>query len=60
MLEDNQMIYYVALNGFLLFNSWGLNKSWKEDPADYLKSKTCQLILLSTPINSCRTVPLNY
>ncbi len=29
-LEDGQMmwrnLYYVALNGFMLFNSWGLNK----------------------------------
>jgi hypothetical protein len=39
MLEDNQMmwrnLYYVALNGFMLFNSCGLTKSWKEDSAEY-------------------------
>jgi hypothetical protein len=39
MIEIDQMFssnsYYVALNGFMLLNSWGLNERLKKGPAGH-------------------------
>jgi hypothetical protein len=53
-LEVNQTVssnaYKITLNGFMLFNSRGMNikKKIQRDP----------WVPLSTRVNSCRTVPL--
>jgi hypothetical protein len=61
-LEIDQTIsnnsYYVTLNGFMPFLTWGPRKYLNEDPAGHPKRNTYQLIPFSTPVKSRQTVPL--